>query len=91
MACNNFSAGLWKGELRMITKYDLKYLNEYLGQYARKLVVSPEEEPIGMYIEGAAKFLEYIEKTIEDEATDNNNWERVLKMVKNIEAINEQI
>ena len=28
----------------MITKYDLKYLNEYLGQYARKLVVSPEEE-----------------------------------------------
>lgn len=57
----------------MITKYDLKYLNEYLGQYARRLVISPEEEPIGMYIEGAAKFLEYIEKTIEDEATDNNN------------------
>lgn len=55
----------------MMTSYDLRYLNEYLGQYARKLVVSPEEEPIGMYIEGAAKFLEYIEKTIEDEENKN--------------------
>lgn len=55
----------------MITKYDLRYLNEYLGQYARKLTVSPEEEPIGMYVEGAAKFLEFIEKTIEEKTTDN--------------------
>lgn len=55
----------------MMTSYDLRYLNEYLGQYARKLVVSPEEEPIGMYIEGAAKFLEYIEKTIKDEENKN--------------------
>lgn len=57
----------------MFSKYDIKELNEYLGMYAVQLTVSPEEEPLGMYVEGAAKFIKFIEKTIEDEATNNDN------------------
>lgn len=57
----------------MFGEYDIKELNEYLGMYAVQLTVSPEEEPLGMYVEGAAKFIKFIEKTIEDEATNNDN------------------
>lgn len=55
----------------MFTEYDIRRLYEYLGQYAKHLILIDSEMSSGMLLEGAAKFLEYIEKTIEDEEIKN--------------------
>lgn len=55
----------------MISKYDVKYLNEYLGQYLRTLITQPDTEPLGILAEGAARFVAFIEEEI-DNATNNN-------------------
>ena len=53
----------------MFTNYDIERLNEYLGKYARHLTIEQEEsEPLGYLVEGAAKFIDFIEDRIgEDE------------------------
>lgn len=55
----------------MLSKYDVKYLNEYLGQYLRKLLALPDMETFGTLAEGAARFVNFIEEDI-DNATINN-------------------
>ena len=53
----------------MFTNYDIERLNKYLSKYARHLTIEQEEsEPLGYLVEGAAKFIDFIEDRIgEDE------------------------
>lgn len=52
----------------MFTNYDIERLNEYLGRYARHLTIEQEEsEPLGYLVEGAAKFIDFIEDRTGDE------------------------
>ena len=57
----------------MLSKYDVKYLNEYLGQYLRKLVAMPDTEPLGMLAEGAARFVAFVEDAIDNETNNDKD------------------
>lgn len=58
----------------MFNEYDIKRLYEYLGQYAKTLVVCNDSNSAsGMLLEGAARFVDFVEKDINTETSDHKD------------------
>lgn len=58
----------------MFNEYDVKRLYEYLGQYAKTLVVCDDSDSAsGMLIEGAARFVAFVEEDINTETSNHKD------------------
>jgi len=58
----------------MFNEYDVKRLYEYLGQYAKHLVVYDDSDlALGMLLEGAVRFVAFVEEDIDTETNNHKD------------------